>query len=323
MITNGITLITEGYAKIGFGHIRRSITLARELARSVPVQIWVVSESSQLEEQIATHFKELNVRCGPLPDQRSEVEIVDLEPDSARRHLSRTQGKVSQLCLDYFNPEMLPAVTVNLFDHSGEMEAAYCAAKQSDCYMEGPEYAIIRPSIQYHRPLIPPVIVDVNHLVLTFGGADPAGNTLKALLHLKDFASSSTDITIILGPLTSSAYERQIRAQAPPNVAVLWAPDNYDAIVATADVVLSSGGGSLLESLCLAKPTVVFPQTTAEDKHARFHVQANACVLESDLHQVLSEPALRNTLAANAHSRVDGHGVERIAEMALKLLSER
>lgn len=322
MVDEVITILTEGSTEIGFGHIRRSITLAHEIAKSAPVRAWVVSESRNIEEEIAAYFSGIEVNCGPRPNSPSAVEVLDLEPESARCHLLRTQQTAKQLCLDYFDPNLLPTSTINLIDHRVQMSAAYCAAQQYNRYSEGPEYAIIRPSIHCQRPTSPPVIPEVNHLVITFGGADPAGITLRALQKLRELASSSTRITVILGPLTSSAYAKSIRAESPSNAEVVHAPDDYDTVVSTADVVLSSGGGTLLECLCMGKPTVVFPQTVAEKNHTRSHVQAGACVMESALQQVLTSMELRNSLAENAHHRVDGLGAQRIAKHAIKLLAE-
>lgn len=316
-----ITILTEGNSTIGFGHIRRTITLAQELGKAVPTRVWVISNSRELERRFVTQFRGLKVGCGPHPDHIPDLQIIDLEPDTASGQINSARGKVRQLCLDYFNPDLLPTSTINLLDHSQAMKGAYDRVKQSSQYMEGPQYAIIRPTIFCRRPTTLPIMNSVNHVVITFGGADPAGHTFGALKHLTELIGPSVRVTVILGPLTSSCYEKMIRTQSPHNAVVLKSPDNYESLVASADLVLSNGGGTLLESLCLGKATVVFPETDAEENHARFHSKAGACVMKSELRDVLDNAELRSSLAINAYRRVDGRGVKRIAANALKLLS--
>lgn len=317
----GITIITEGSADIGFGHIRRSATLANYLLPSAPVQVWVVSDLANIEPTIRPYFEGIKIGCGPQPNERAAVEILDLEPPAMMSYLLRPPGTTKQLCLDLFDSRKLPDVTMNLIDHSQQMRAAYLAAGRVDDYIEGPECAIIRPSLCALRPSTAPTVPQVRRVVITLGGADPARRTHEAVAALTKYASTDIDITVIVGPLVPDAYEAEIRAAASPPTHVVRAPDDYDLIMSKADVVLCSGGGTLLEMMCLGKPVVVFPQTSAEESHTRLYVKAGACVMADSLDAVMGSAELRNALALNAHRIVDGLGVQRIAKSAINLLS--
>jgi hypothetical protein len=72
--------------------------------------------------------------------------------------------------------------------------------------------------------------------------------------------------------------------------------------------------------MCLAKVAVVYPQTPAEENHARFHAAAKACVMRESMPDVMSNGALRDSLVVKAHCRVDGRGAERVAQVASRLL---
>ena len=317
----GITIITEGSSAIGFGHIRRSATLASYLLPSAPVQVWIVSNVPNIEPTIDAHFEGIKLGCGPQPKEHADVEILDLEPPAMQRYLLRPPGTTKQLCLDLFDSRNLPDVTMNLIDHSQQMRAAYLAAGRNGDYIEGPECAIIRPSLCALRPSTAPTIPQVRRVVITLGGADPARRTLEAVAALTKYASTDIDITVIVGPLVPDAYEAEIQAAASLPARVLRAPKDYDMIVAMADVVLCNGGGTLLEMMHLGKPVVVFPQTLAEENHTRSHVKAGACVMAASLDAVMGSAELRSALAANAYRRIDGRGAQRIVEAALNLLS--
>ncbi len=322
LIFEGVTILTEGSATLGFGHIRRSLTLARLLTDRSSVRLWVVCDGPEESEPMREHFRGLEVGAGPEPDFESRVEILDLEPEAMRRHLMRPAASAKRLCLDWFDPALLPDMTMNLIDHSGQMRTAYSNSRRAESYVEGPQCAIIRPGLRALRPETPAFIPEVRNVVITAGGADPARRTLDALSDLRNHASESVKTTVIIGPLVPAGYEAEIRGAAQPSMTLLRAPEDYDAILSRADVVLCSGGGTLLESMCLGKVAVVYPQTPAEENHARFHAAAGACVMRESMPEVMRDATLRNSLVAKAHRQVDGRGAERIAEAAMWLLRQ-
>lgn len=322
LIAERITILTEGSATTGFGHIRRSITLANLLIPKTTVRLWVVSKQRNIEPCFQSHFTGLAVGSGPFHDSQSPVEILDLEPEVMRCQLIRAANKTKRVCLDWFDPMLLPDVTMNLFDHGNQMRLAYQKAQREKDYIEGPACAIIRPGLLALRPSAPVEIPQVRHIVISTGGADPAKRTLDALADLKALASKLMQISVVIGPLVPNIYEAEVRQFAPMHSKVLRMPQDYDEILASADLVLCSGGGTLLESMCLGKPTVVYPQTPAEQNHALYHAEAGACVMASSLMEVLNSVDLRKSLVAKAHARVDGLGAIRIAETALNLLQK-
>lgn len=315
-----ITIITQGSSSIGIGHIRRSATLATHMQQYASVQIWILSHTENADPGISCYFEGLNVGCGPQPNHQSTVEIFDLEPPAMQRCLLRPAEKTKRLCLDLCDPRILPDVTMNIIDHSQQMRSAYVAAGRGSDYFEGPDYAIIRRSLSVFRPPTVPTVSRVSRVLITLGGADPSRRTLEAVAVLKKCISSDILFTVIVGPLVPADYEAKIRAAVIPPNTVVRAPDNYEQILAEADVVLCSGGGTLLEAMCLGKPVVVFPQTIAEESHSQSHANSHACVLSPSLRFVLESEELRSELAANAYRRIDGQGSKRIVEASLRLL---
>lgn len=323
VITEAITIITEGSPAIGFGHLRRSVTLARALSGQAPVRLHILNDGAELSlaDDALSHLDGIDWHPGNgLPEDNADVVILDLEQPNHLRYLKHP-GACHQRCLalDWFNPAWVPSITVNLLDHSGQMRAAYAADGRLQDYREGPDYAIIRPGILALRNT-EPAAGSVRRIVVTMGGADPGRRTLEAVQQLHKIAAPESTVTVIIGPLVPAAHEQDIRLTAPGHFVFLRNPTDFDQHLAGADVVLCSGGGTLLESLSLGRPTIVFPQNEAEEAHAGFHVQAGACVFADSLRQVLADHGLRNSLVEKARRQVDGRGVERIAQAALELL---
>jgi len=299
------------------------VTLAHALSRQVPVRLNILNDGTDrsLPDDALTHLDGIDwhLDYGP-PEDNADVVILDLEQSGHLRCLKHPGARHQRcLALDWFNPSRLPSITVNLLDHSDQMRAAYAADARLNDYREGPDYAIIRPGILALRTAAP-AAESVRSIVVTMGGADPSRRALEAVQKLHQMAAQHSRVTVIIGPLVPAAHEKDLRLASPGNFLILRNPIDFDQHLANADVVLCSGGGTLLESLSLGRPTVVFPQNDAEETHARFHVEAGACVFADSLRQVLADHGLRNSLVEKARRQVDGRGVERIAEAALELL---
>jgi len=321
-IADTITIITEGSSAIGFGHLRRSISLARELSRCVSVRLSILGAKcgEALPDEALEHVRGVDWKAvADIPADDSDVQILDLDQANHKRYMNHPNlGKNRCLALDWFESLWLPAITVNLLDHSGKMRVAYESAGRAGDYLDGPDYAIIRQGILALRTQAP-TVGKVVKIVITMGGADPSRRTLEAVQMLQTLPDPVC-VTVIVGPLVPLEYEKIIRAGAPKIFRLLRNPPDFDRHLAEADVVLCSGGGTLLESLSLGKPTVVFPQNEAEEAHGRMHLQAGACVFADSLTLLLREHALRFALAKNARRQVDGRGVARIAQAVLELM---
>lgn len=305
---------------MGFGHLRRSVTLAHEILAHAPVRLWMLTStpSESIPTDVTRHFQGLEWDCGNDPKFATGTTLVlDLEQDSHGRMLARDMAGCKTLALDWFDASRTPDVTINLLDHGGRMRAAYAACGRAEDYLEGPDYAIIRPGLRQLRQAMP-VTAPVRRVIVTPGGSDPSGRGLEAMRLLAPYAGN-LEITVIIGPLVTGDHETALRQAAPPAAIVLRNPPDFDARLAAADVVVCGGGGTLLEAMYLGKPVVVLPQTEAEHSHARTHAEAGACVFADALPGVFADERLRLSLIEKARARVDGRGAARIAEIALKL----
>jgi spore coat polysaccharide biosynthesis predicted glycosyltransferase SpsG len=321
VISDLITIVTEGSHAIGFGHLRRSVTLAIALRERVRVSLLILSAGTadDLPLDVRMHLGEIPWRiCTDISLEEAPVMVLDLDRGRHGWIAEKLFGaRRASLALDWFNPEVLPQKTINLLDHSGRMRAAYEGAGRARDYFEGAEYAIIRPRILDAKGRVSAVAGECK-VVVTMGGADPGRRTLEGIELL---GRGRLEGTIILGPLVPNSYEQEVRAVCPVNFRVVRNPVDFDQYLAAANVVLCSGGGTLLEALCLGRPSVVFPQSDAEKRHAEIYVKGGACVFSEKLEMVLTDETFRVALSERAQERVDGRGVERIVDEAIGLLN--
>ncbi len=320
-----IFILTEGSQEIGFGHLRRSATLARELMRSPhasKLRVVVLTETTaeNIPESVRDLFNDLPWSIAPEPvftNPNPNLLILDLEQTKLRHVLLSKPDACRALALDWFDETILPDATVNLFDHSGSMRAAYTACGRADHYREGPDYAIIRPGILAHASPICSA-TPAKRAMITLGGADPSKRSIEAIQLLAPYAAQM-EALVIAGPLFGEDYVNTLYQTATASFRILKNPDDFDALLASSDVVICGGGGTLLEAMYLGKAAVVLPQTAAEASHARFHVNAGAAVFAEQLARILLDDAFRFSTMEKARNRVNGCGARNIAELAKEL----
>ena len=121
---SGVAILAEGSSSIGFGHIRRSLTLARELNGTLPVYLCLDLNGRALDPKIKDLTENLTLISENVHDIASDVMVLDLSPSSMKKRLSCKLNSSKILCLDLFSQEFLPDITINLLDHSDQMRNA-------------------------------------------------------------------------------------------------------------------------------------------------------------------------------------------------------
>jgi UDP-2,4-diacetamido-2,4,6-trideoxy-beta-L-altropyranose hydrolase len=159
----------------------------------------------------------------------------------------------------------------------------------------GPKYFMLPKS-----PASSPLNNMVNNIMITMGGSDPAGLTVKIINSLKD-NEYDFGINVILGPLfqdKESIYEliKQI------NVAKIIAnpPDLMD-IINNQDFVICSAGRTLYECAYLGRPIIIAPTIEHEEVTAAAYSQKTGCINIGIWDERLSPRRLREAVKEYAN----------------------
>lgn len=284
-----VEIVCDGNAKIGFGHIRRSMTLAEQLTRDgVDVRIVGLSEASRY------HLGSVRNAKGKAP-----IRIFDT-PDLTDREILSTQarGQIA-VTLDWFG-HALPDINIVIYPHN-EVKAL----KQ---YYVGFDYIMIRSDVLALRSL---KLVDrTDEVLIVLGGADLLGQGHSAANRL---AQKSFRVTLVQGPLSKN---RSIAS----NYAVAVNPINLPNLMRNCSWAVTNGGSCLFEAMCLGKATLVLPQTPAEQRIADF-VQAKDSILGIGLEISSSFTAAQlNAVGERARKAVDGLGASRVSSIVRGLV---
>lgn len=279
-----VDILCDGNDKVGFGHIRRALTLAAQLEReSVAVRVIGLSEqSSALLPPVTT--------CNSEP----AMTIFDSPLDVDRRIMRLTdQGRLS-LALDYFG-SAIPDVNIAVYAHGQvrAMRASYV----------GFEYILIRDEISLLRGS--PSSGRAIRVVVMVGGGDILGHGHIAARIL---AETGCDVTLVQGPFSVSARQCS-------NYAVRITPLDLPELFAGCDWAVTSGGGSLFEGLCLGKAVHVLPQTDAETRIAQY-VDSREGLLGIGLDSLRAYSPLEVRDVGERGARlVDGMGAARVSKI--------
>jgi spore coat polysaccharide biosynthesis predicted glycosyltransferase SpsG len=163
----------------------------------------------------------------------------------------------------------------------------------------------------------------VARVVVTMGAADAQGigaSIAQALAGGGLTAGAGfVEIRLVVGPWGAS--------DVPSGVIPVWAPDGLGRELATASMVVTAGGVSLLEACRLGRPTVAV--TLADNqRQAVFGLEQEGAVIVATpqtvvdaVRSLVGDRRRRQRLSAAARSAIDGKGAARIADMLEQLVS--
>jgi spore coat polysaccharide biosynthesis predicted glycosyltransferase SpsG len=284
-----VDIICDGDERIGYGHIRRSLALAEQLEKDgLAVRLVGLSEQA--------------IRALPAVDSSDEpasVVIFDA-PRGIEEHIDSVVNN-GQACitLDWFG-EAVPDVNIAIYPH-GELRARRMS-------YTGFEYIIIRDEIIAQRGAAS--VGSGKKVLVCLGGGDLLHQAHQAASKLSE---QGLDVVLVQGPLAADTTEDD-------KFQVLVSPAGLPGLMASADWLVTNGGGCLFEALCLGKAVVVLPQTDQETKIAAYAAEKSTLLgIGMDaLRQYGSDELM--AVMGRGDNLVDGRGAERISQIVRGLL---
>ncbi len=280
---NVVEVVCDGGSGYGYGHIRRSYTLARALeSEDFSVKYTVLSKTNFfLKNEFAP------TETDPV------IQVLDL-PYEIQPWVDRANEKdIPTIALDYFD-DARPTLTISIYEHRNPPPGGRRLA--------GLDYAIIRPEI---LRLAPAAIG--NGIVVIIGGSDinQVGGCCASRL-----TEAGKEVYLIQGPGNTEGYPSDL-----PNVTVLHDPDDLGSLMATCEWAVTNGGGSMMEMMSLGKAVHVVPQTNDELRLAEIVFNRGGLLgIGLDSLRVPSIEEIKK-VGKRARKLVDGQGVHRIVDL--------
>lgn len=266
-----IRFITDGNNRLGLGHIYQSKTFAnyiRERHEYAPDIIFLTKSSDEIASIIKKEGYEVKLfesdkaifdyLAQDIPDIII-FDKLDVEPDFAKRiHECLPSRLAIYTCITDANK--YADVTV-IADMESDFENV-CRESKGVWTLRGTKYWIMREDFYKYSWIPKESSTNIENITLIFGGADPMNYTeevLKELVYI-----NIPQINVIIG--SAYLYENKVRKIAQNidsycKVNVLKNVTNVAELMHKSDLVITSPGLSMFESLKVNTPVICFYQS--------------------------------------------------------------
>jgi spore coat polysaccharide biosynthesis predicted glycosyltransferase SpsG/CMP-N-acetylneuraminic acid synthetase len=324
----------DGSSSVGMGHVFRSLAIAEALRGLSRADIAFLMSADHTEGLVTVSRAGYAVR---VVGDRKEETYLDHIRDFAPAILINDLPMVERSYLTALSH--IGATTVNLVDTIDDLETTEHYAQvivsvmnqahaTPEGFYGGPAYAILREHFRGREK----EVRDTPRLVLlSFGGSDPQGLTLKAARALQDL-DPAVELVAVAGPAFSFRREFDaLSAALPRRVPLINEAGGHIAeLMLEADVMVGSGGMSVYEIAALGTPGIILGQNAREDGRMRdfaghgtveylgLGTEVDETVLSSAVRALLADPERRRAMSARGRALVDGFGAMRAAEVVLE-----
>lgn len=326
--------VDGGRGQLGMGHVFRSLAIAEALRTLSRADVAFLMSADHPEGIVTVSRRGYPVRVVGDGKQETELDhirdfapailindLLTLDRDYLRAlsHLGATTVNLVDTPEDLQSTEVYEQVIVSVMTQEG---------KTPDGFYWGPEYAILREQFRGREKVVRD---DARTVLLSFGGSDPQGLTLKVAEALQDL-DPALDLVAVLGPAFS--FRRELVELEPTlrrRVRVIDdAHGHISELMLEADVMVGSGGMSVYEIAALGTPGVILGQNAREDKRMREFAQQGTVdylglgtdvepgAIANAVKKLLGDPERRRQMSMRGRTMVDGLGATRAAEVVLE-----
>lgn len=325
----------DGGGTMGMGHVYRSLAVAQAL-RSVVSHADICFLMSGDSAEGVQHVSNAGYAVRVLPKSAETGPILEAIQDHSPNIIVNDRPRLDEAYLRALAG--LGASTINLVDSLDDIEkpnkiASVIIATMQDEQSDLDDYhggiAVLRESFQGRIPEGCAIAEQGRHVVLSFGGSDPQGLTLRALQALDGLRELS--VTIVLG--AAFGYRRELEALLPTLSLQPKVLKNVELMADTlfeADLVICSGGMTVYEIAALGRPGIVMCQNTRElqrmEKFARYgsivHLglgtELGQETIAAAARELLIDPDRRRAMSEAGARLVDGKGTQEVYDVMKK-----
>ena len=315
-MTRHVVIRADAGADIGIGHVTRCATLASALfARGYTPLFVTRRDSASLVSRLALEFDVEAIDAldwdqdasasraviASLGATASWIVVDHLQLDDRWERAMRVSGARLLAFDDMRDIRHCVDVVVSDTDVPFPAAGAGCGPRRD---LLGPRYALVASAFA-PDPRQP--AIGRHHVLISYGGSDPTGETEKALAAValvRDGVDSDLlgDVTVVIGHANTRADQIIADVNALDDVQVAYAPPSLAPYLRACDLFLCAGGQSMIEALAVRRNCLV--TITAPNQSLGVKRVANAGLVR----------------ALGAHSTVDMHHVERALGSTFKEL---
>jgi len=322
---------------IGYGHLMRCLALGEQMQSSERWKvIFAMAEDAssiararskdfeveQLDNRAQDHA-EIDWLMLLVDRHQANVMVVDVRNDLGHREMNRLRKSgVIVICIDDISERRLAA---DLAFYPPVPQVRQLDWTNFDGrWHAGWEWIMMPAQFAAVNAMHPSPVNDRLKLLVTMGGSDPAGMTLKAVDAL-DTMDDEFDTVIVIGSefVHSTALNHKLN-HTTRNYRLLINPPSMASVMADMDLALASFGATAYELACVGIPAVHLCLTADHTQSASalddagvainlgLFNEATPTAIRGAVKQLLDNAPRRREMREIAHGLIDGRGTERI-----------
>lgn len=320
-----VAIRADGGSDIGYGHLIRTSTVAREcltagdevvyltrtpdaVAHQLPSEVTVAEVDSQSEQSQVIEYIEEHGISAIFTDSF----VVDTE---YQERLSNTDAKVI-VRHNYKDYDVCCDALIYGELHATEMEYNWIGSKPTLCL--GPDYILLREQFRKQMSENEKRQGSKQRALITMGGSDVNSTTPVVMRALAGFDGI---VDVVVGPGYSNKKEiRQSAGSIDTEFNVIYDVQNMAEIMRRAEFAVTSTGGTVFELLATETPFIGIPQVDNQRERAAALKRRNLAAiinesgkLDQKIKKIESE-SYREKMRENMKGVVDGRGAERTYE---------
>lgn len=338
-VSGTVIMRCDGGAALGFGHVRRCLSIARKLRdrEGLGVRFAMIRDPDAISAVRAEGFF-----VDVMPENAAEIDwLLDLSALHAPKAfvLDIRTGLTPYSVLRLRGTDTLVFAVDDGSERRLMADATFYPPVPQVFSLDW-DLAEREPSVGWEwvslgqdelpprkpRGVLPNVLVSM-------GGADPLGLTMPAVRALLAI-NEKMNVTVVLGPSAPQDLEEQLSKVAPA-FKVRRNPKNMAQLMAGADVALVTFGVTAYELGAIGVPAIYIGLNEDHVASASAFVKsgmgvslgAAAHVTEAQIgeavQQLLEDDELRRSMSAAGRMNLDGRGAARIAARITQLIEER
>lgn len=333
----------DASAEIGAGHVMRCIALAQAWAERGGRPVFLMHRPG---DALVWRIREEGFGYEPLSADPAANADAEETQQVARRigaawcvvdgyafgqgYLNRLSRSVRVLRIDDYQSEAEPAAACTL---NPNYDPALLTAA-GDGFFSGAAYTLLRRPYSRLREVPRTYRLEPREVLLTFGGSDPSGLTLKSIDALLALEGTNLHLSVVVGALNPRVSEVEAACSgrgAAVEGSVTFAASDAEmaALMKRADLCLIAAGNTLWEAMSAGLPILSYAYTPYQQALLR-HLDTEGCVrylgavdafdaarLQSEVLGLLAAAPERARLGTAARRLIDGRGADRVVDRLL------
>jgi len=344
-VDGGSEQATDDGRQQGMGHIARCLNLANEFSRhseietmfimsNYPKGVNKVRDAGFIVKTLPINLpitKELGILDSYLQKFKPDAIICD-RLDTEEQYISglKKTGAIVINVDDSGRGRHLADVLVYVLVKEPKDNES---ADSTQLSFIGPSYIALKEDFERVTKKRKEIRKKCETILVTFGGSDPKGLTIKAIKALENL-DQEFRTTVVIGTAFTRINElEKVLESAKRGYIVKSNVDNMADLMYNADIAITSGGVTVYELSAVGTPGIVLCQNEHENTNV---FERYGTVIKLGLGDAISENEilnairqlmvnvnLRQTMSKRGKKLVDGEGARRIVDMVLSLINKR